>query len=127
MIAPGTINGQRLDLGGMIGESICSWLNQNLRYLRLNQNLTWKSEIHEGAAALNSVEDRGVSNDTNVGVGFWPLSPLEQMTLAVEEQMNTAAFKQRRPASGEDIKVMAVSVRTLNNVDDRLCDDRPLH
>ena len=106
--AIGAINGQRLDLGGMIEESISSWLNQNLRYLRLNQNLTWKSEIHEGAAALNSVEDRGVSNDTSVGVGFWPLSPLEQMILAVEEHMNIAAFKQRHPASGEDIKVMAV-------------------
>ena len=57
---------------------------------------------------MNGVDERNVSNDTSVGVGFWPLSPLEQMTLAAEDYMNSAEFKKRHPELGEDIKVMCV-------------------
>ena len=103
-----SFNGRHLDLEGVIEESISCWLKDNLRFLRLNENLVWKSEIREGAAALNGVDERNVSNDTSVGVGFWPLSPLEQMTLAAEDYMNSAEFKKRHPESGEDIKVMCV-------------------
>ena len=102
------LDGKHFDLKGLIEGSIANWLNANLRFLRLNENLEFISEIREGAAALNAVEDRNVANDTSVGVGFWPLSPLEQMTLAVEEYMNARAFKERHPLAGEDIKVMAV-------------------
>ena len=106
--ATSSLNGPKFDLDGLFEESIARWLEGNLRFLRLNETLLWKNEIREGAAALNSVEDRSVSNDTSVGVGFWPLSPLEQMTLAIEDHMNAPAFKQRHPAAGEDIKVMAI-------------------
>ena len=102
------LNGHDFNLIGLIDESIAGWLEDNLRFLRLNETLLWKNEIHEGATALNAVEERCVSNDTSVGVGFWPLSTMEQMTLAIEEHMNSREFKQRFPASGEDIKVMAV-------------------
>lgn len=102
------LNGRRFDLDAVIEESITRSLQENLRFLRLHDNLVWKSEIKEGAAALNSVDDRHLSNDTSVGVGFWPLSRLEHMTLAVEEYMNSTDFKQRHPASGEDIKVMCI-------------------
>ena len=103
-----SLNGRRFDLDAVIEDSISCWLKENLRFLRLNQNLVWHNEIKEGAAALNGVEDRNLSNDTSVGVGYWPLSPLEQMTLAIEEHMNSSAFKRVHPASGEDIKVMAI-------------------
>jgi S-adenosylmethionine synthetase len=105
------LNGQRFDLDGLIEDSITRWLEDNLRFLRLHENLVWQNEIQQGAASLNSVEDRNVSNDTSVGVGYWPLSPLEQMTLAIEEHMNSSAFKRVHPASGEDIKVMAMRHR----------------
>jgi S-adenosylmethionine synthetase len=101
-------NGRRFDLDSLIEHAISGWLKDNLRFLRLNENLVWRNEIQQGAASLNSVEDRKVSNDTSVGVGYWPLSPLEQMTLAIEEHMNSSAFKRVHPASGEDIKVMAL-------------------
>lgn len=64
------LDGRKFDLEGLIEESITRWLENNLRFLRLNETLSWKNEIHEGAAALNAVEDRAVSNDTSVGVGF---------------------------------------------------------
>jgi S-adenosylmethionine synthetase len=92
-----TLNGQHFDLDGVIEEAISRWLEDNLRFLR-----------REGAAALNRVEDGNLSNDTSVGVGFWPLSPLEETTLAAEDYMNSLDFKTRHPASGEDIKVMSI-------------------
>jgi S-adenosylmethionine synthetase len=106
--AAGALDGQRLDLDGVIEKSITSWLAGNLRFLRLGDNLVWKNEIKQGAAALNGVEDRAVSNDTSVGVGYWPPSDLEAMTLALEEYMNASVFKNLHPETGEDIKVMAV-------------------
>lgn len=106
--AVSSMNGYRFDLDSLIERSISSWLDENLRFLRLNDNLIWCSEIREGAATLNAVEGRNVSNDTSVGVSFWPLSAIEEMTLAIEHYMNSSDFKKRHPAAGEDIKVMAI-------------------
>lgn len=101
-------NGMRFDLDGVVEGSIASWLSSNLRFLRLGENLVWKNEVKPGSAILNGVEERAVSNDTSVGVGHWPPSNLEAMTLAVEEYMNAPVFKARYPETGEDIKVMAI-------------------
>jgi S-adenosylmethionine synthetase len=101
-------NGQELDLDGLIENSIRSWLGENLRFLRLGKNLNWKSEIKHGSAALNSVEARGVSNDTSVGVGYWPLSPLEKMTLEIESLLVSSEYRRTHPEIGEDIKIMSI-------------------
>jgi S-adenosylmethionine synthetase len=106
--ATSSIDGRELDLDSMIETSLSSWLQENLRFMRLGDNLKWKSEIRKGSASLSSVDDRGVSNDTSVGVGYWPLSDVERMTLAVEERINSPAFKKIHPETGEDVKVMSV-------------------
>jgi S-adenosylmethionine synthetase len=49
-----------------------------------------------------------LANDTSCGVGYAPLSELELIVLNVERTVNSAAFKQAHPETGEDIKVMAV-------------------
>lgn len=46
------------------------------------------------------------SNDTSFGVGFAPLSEVEQLVLATEELLNSKEFKVDHPAAGQDIKVM---------------------
>jgi S-adenosylmethionine synthetase len=48
-----------------------------------------------------------LSNDTSFGVGYAPLSPLEELTLAVERDINAKGFLAAHPAHGEDVKVMA--------------------
>lgn len=103
-----SFNGQTLNLNELIENSIRSWLNENLRFLRLGQNLEWKNEIKQGSMNLNSVEDRNVSNDTSVGVGCWPPSNLEDLTLEIERLLNSAKYKEQYPELGEDIKVMAI-------------------
>ncbi|MEU0991577.1 methionine adenosyltransferase [Streptomyces sp. NPDC005953] len=46
-----------------------------------------------------------VSNDTNLLHGYAPLSRLETAVLELEHLINGAAFKQRHPDSGWDVKV----------------------
>lgn len=100
--------GQRLDLDAVIENSIDCWLKENLRFLRLGQNFRWKNEIKQGSVTLNSVEDRKVANDTSVGVGYWPLSSLELLTLQIEKILRSPSYLRQFPELGEDIKVMSI-------------------
>jgi S-adenosylmethionine synthetase len=49
-----------------------------------------------------------LANDSSCGVGYAPLSRLEQTVLEVERQINSPAFKSQRPETGEDVKVLGV-------------------
>jgi len=49
-----------------------------------------------------------LSNVTSIGVGYAPLSRLEQTVLAVEQFINDPAKKTTHPYLGEDVKVMGV-------------------
>ncbi len=63
--------------------------------------------------------DRLLSNDTSVGCGYAPLSPLEKAALALEEELNSHAAKQTHPWLGTDIKVMAA--RTMRQCSVTVC------
>lgn len=47
----------------------------------------------------------GVSNDSNLLVGFAPFSRLEKLVLTVERHVNGREFKARHPDTGTDVKV----------------------
>jgi S-adenosylmethionine synthetase len=55
-------------------------------------------------------EQRGVAlaNDTSIGVGHAPLSPLERLVLAVERAINGRDRRRDELAWGEDVKVMGI-------------------
>ncbi len=46
------------------------------------------------------------SNDTSMGVGFYPFSNLESLILKIEGTLNNGDFKKRHPWIGSDIKIM---------------------
>jgi len=48
------------------------------------------------------------ANDTSAAVGYYPLSPCEQVVLGLERHLNSPRFKKRHPETGEDIKVMGL-------------------
>jgi len=48
------------------------------------------------------------SNDTSGASGYAPLSPTEDLVLAVERFLNSAGFKATFPDTGQDVKVMGV-------------------
>lgn len=54
--------------------------------------------------------DRLLNNDTSMGCGYAPLSPLEQAVRDLEIALNSPATKQAFPWLGTDIKVMAARV-----------------
>lgn len=54
--------------------------------------------------------DRLLNNDTSMGCGYAPLSPLEQAVCDLETALNSPATKQAFPWLGIDIKVMAARV-----------------
>jgi S-adenosylmethionine synthetase len=54
--------------------------------------------------------DRLLNNDTSIGCGYAPLSPLEQAVRDLESTLNSSVIKQAYPWLGTDIKVMAVRI-----------------
>lgn len=49
---------------------------------------------------------RLVSNDTSLGVGYAPRTPLEMIVLGIEASLNSSFFRQAHPWIGTDIKIM---------------------
>jgi S-adenosylmethionine synthetase len=49
-----------------------------------------------------------LANDTSLGVGFAPLTPLEAAVLAAERALNSEGTRRAHPALGEDVKVLGV-------------------
>lgn len=68
--------------------------------------------IGEGAANLRDIFARRsevpLANDTSIGVGFAPYSPLETLVLACADEIKTPRFRDAFPAAGLDYKVMGL-------------------
>lgn len=85
------------------------YLKKILPRLDVEKGVTWESRINLGSADLRDVFSRkGVpsANDTSLGVGFAPMTPLERAVLDTEQFLNSADYKKRQPAVGADVKVM---------------------
>ena len=51
---------------------------------------------------------RPIANDTAVGCGWAPYTPLEQLVLEIEHKLNADETKKTYPWLGSDIKIMAI-------------------
>jgi S-adenosylmethionine synthetase len=90
-------------------EACRSWLARHLPGLAPHVRL--ECRLRPGSTDLVALYGRRaegppLANDTSIGVGFAPLSPLEQAVLAVERWLNAPATKLDRPELGTDVKVM---------------------
>lgn len=89
------------------------WLERNLHALSADKHVRVSSRIRPGSVELSELFSRSaagapaLSNDTSIGVGFAPLSPLEGLVLQVERALGADA-RASAPWLGEDIKVMGV-------------------
>lgn len=52
-----------------------------------------------------------VSNDTSMGVGFYPFTVLENLVLTIEGKLNSEEFKKENPWIGSDIKIMGFRIK----------------
>ncbi len=98
------------DLAHQVAEN---FFRQNFHALDPEKHVKINTLVRPGAPELVELflkyQKKGVplANDTSIGVGFAPMSPLEELVLKSEKYLN-AHLKEKYPAIGEDIKVMGV-------------------
>ncbi len=106
--------GARIRVEDIATEAVGGWLRENLNDFDAARGLRLTCMTKPGSPDLVDLflrqHETGapLANDTSVGVGYTPLSELERVVLAAEQHLNGPAFKQARPETGEDIKVIGV-------------------
>ena len=95
-----------------IAEQTCrAWLARNLHGLDAQRHVRIHCLVRPGSPELVELFARPgevPANDTSCGVGFAPLTPLEQLVLGLERSLNDPPARARHPECGEDVKVMGV-------------------
>jgi len=94
-------------------DSARSWLETHLHALDPVRHVRIHCLVRPGSVALSTLFGRRddevpLANDTSFGVGFAPLSALEQFTLRLEQELDSPDFIREHPSHGEDVKIMAV-------------------
>ncbi|MBE0576835.1 MAG: methionine adenosyltransferase [Desulfuromonadales bacterium] len=114
--ATSEFQGVKIPISEIAQEAAGTWLKKNLRFINPEVHMLFQNEIRPGSSELvdNLLREEIGANDTSVGVGYAPLSPTEQVVLAVEKWLNSATFKQSFPECGEDIKIMGI--RSMNRL-----------
>ena len=103
-----------IPVGQIAADSARAWLRANLHALDAERHVRIHDLIRPGSQDLQMLfarregRDMALANDTSVGVGHAPLSPLERLVLAVEKRINGRDRAGDNPAWGEDIKVMGI-------------------
>ena len=88
------------------------WLKKNLHALNVEEYVNVRALVQPGSQDLQELFSRSgqgipLSNDTSIGVGYAPTSPLEHLVLEAEKLINRQNDEQH-PAWGEDVKVMGI-------------------
>jgi S-adenosylmethionine synthetase len=95
-------------------ESSRAWLTANLHALDTERHVRVHALIHPSSQDLQTLFARRrphqapLANDTSIGVGYAPLSPLERLVLGIERTINGRDRRQQYPSWGEDVKVMGI-------------------
>ncbi|MDJ0647253.1 MAG: methionine adenosyltransferase [Xenococcaceae cyanobacterium MO_188.B19] len=95
-------------------ESSRNWLRNNFHVLDPEKHIKIHCLVKPGSVELTELYARGtetniwLANDTSCGVGFAPMSHLEQVVYQVEKYLNSPKVKESSPEIGEDIKVMGI-------------------
>ena len=112
--ATSSFEGVEIPVQDLLAESAENWLGRNIHGLDPEAHVVIHSLVRPGSADLVELflrqEKAGamLANDSSVGVGYAPLSPLERVVAQVERHLNAPATKAAHPEIGEDIKVMGV-------------------
>lgn len=84
----------------IIEDSVTTFFHQTVKNL---EQFQIEPRVEEGAPELQSLIGRG-ANDTSIGVGYAPLSPVEELVLDLEKDVRSVR------GVGEDTKLMAVRI-----------------
>lgn len=103
--------GRSIPVADVAVDAARSWLAKNMRYVDPHRHVSYRVLLKPGSEELTNIFSRPgtkAANDTSATVGYFPLSPTEQVVLALERHLNSPEFKQIHPETGEDIKVMGL-------------------
>ncbi|MEM4366783.1 MAG: methionine adenosyltransferase [Candidatus Anstonellales archaeon] len=89
-------------------KAVKEYLGSAMRYLD-EDYYTIEPRISPGSADLQITAGKKPSaNDTSFGVGYAPMSTLEELVFQVEKYLNSPEVKRKHPYAGEDVKVMGL-------------------
>jgi S-adenosylmethionine synthetase len=106
--------GVELPVEQRVEQACRSWLHNHLRYLDADTHVRLHILLRPSSEALVDLflrrreTEAALANDTSYGVGYAPLSPLEETVYAAERHLNGPGVKALHPEVGEDIKIMGV-------------------
>lgn len=104
--------GREIPVGDIAIDTAKRWIKNNMRFIDPEKHLKYRVVLAPGSEELTDIFLRPgkvrVANDTSAAVGFYPLSPIENMVFTLERHLNSKEFKGRYPETGEDIKVMGL-------------------
>src|SRR5581483_1440666 len=112
--ATAEIGAQSVDVRQIAVDGSRGWVRDNLHALDADHDIQFHAVIQPGSQDLQELFSRQprqhspLANDTSVGVGHAPLSPLERLVLQAERRINARDRQRAHPAWGEDIKVMGL-------------------
>ena len=112
--AASEISGDLVPIEEIAVETAKTWLKVNLHALDPELHVQIHPRIQPGSIDLQTLFSRGthrgtaLANDSSIGVGHAPLSPLERLVLTIERRMNSRDRAKKNPAWGEDVKIMGI-------------------
>jgi S-adenosylmethionine synthetase len=106
------VDGHKLPVEETAREAVSSWLGEYLPRIQPAHDFVTRVALAPGSAELRSIFVQGpttiAANDTSGASGYAPLTPTEEIVLAIEHFLNGRGFKRDFPDTGWDVKVFAV-------------------
>jgi S-adenosylmethionine synthetase len=102
----------RLPVEDTVRSAVETWVGRHLPHLRSKEHLRIRTVLAPASAELRAIyvgDERELeANDTSAASGYAPLTPTEELVLAVERYLNGPEFKVAFPDTGEDVKVFGL-------------------
>ena len=102
--------GEEIPIEELVVKAAKEWFRKNMRFVDPDEHVRYQVELKPGSPSLVDIFKREKigANDTSAAVGYAPMSRTETAVLEVERFLNSKAFKDEFPETGEDIKVMGL-------------------
>lgn len=115
-----SVGDRKIPVAEIAVESAKQWIRSRMRRIDPDRHLAYRVVLLPGSEELTDIFTRPgtvrAANDTSAAVGYYPLSPTEQVVLQLEGWLNSPEFKQIHPETGEDVKVMGLRSRNALDV-----------
>lgn len=102
----------RVPVVAIARDTVKAWVAENLPHVDPERHLKTRVVLQPGSVELADIFERKGrvkgANDTSAAVGYAPFTPTEDAVFSVERFINSPAFKQSFPETGEDVKVMGI-------------------